>query len=37
MTAGSTRPERLTRNNPLLRLEDHQVGLYTGVCDIDVL
>jgi len=38
MTAGSTqRPERLTRNNALLLLVDHQVGLYTGIRDIDVL
>jgi nicotinamidase-related amidase len=38
MTASSTqRPERLTRNNALLLLVDHQVGLYTGVRDIDVL
>jgi hypothetical protein len=38
MTAGSMqRPERLTRNNALLLLVDHQVGLYTGVRDIDVL
>ena len=38
MTAGSTqRPERLTRNNALLLLVDHQVGLYTGVRDIDIL
>ena len=37
MTAGSTqRPERLTRNNALLLLVDHQVGLYTGIRDIDV-
>jgi len=31
------RPERLTRNNALLLLVDHQVGLYTGIRDIDVL
>ena len=38
MTAGSTQhPERLTRNNTLLLLVDHQVGLYTGIRDIDVL
>ena len=37
MTAGSNeRPERLTRNNVLLLLVDHQVGLYTGIRDIDV-
>src|SRR6185295_2346272 len=36
MTAGSTeRPERLTRDNALLLLVDHQVGLYTGIRDID--
>src|SRR6266849_817221 len=38
MTAGSTqRPERLTRDNALLLLVDHQVGLYTGIREIDVL
>ncbi len=38
MSAGSTQhTERLTRNNALLLLVDHQVGLYTGVRDIDVL
>src|SRR5882762_10162177 len=38
MMAGSTqRPERLTRNNALLLLVDHQIGLYTGIRDIDVL
>ena len=38
MTAGSTQhTERLTRNNALLLLVDHQVGLYTGVRDIDIL
>jgi nicotinamidase-related amidase len=38
MTADSTqRSERLTRNNALLLLVDHQVGLYTGVRDIDIL
>lgn len=38
MTTGSTqRTERLTRNNALLLLVDHQVGLYTGVRDIDIL
>src|SRR4029077_14278451 len=38
MTAGSTqRPERLTRNNALLLLVDHQIGLYTGIRDIDVV
>jgi len=36
--AGSTQhSERLTRNNALLLLVDHQVGLYTGIRDIDVL
>jgi nicotinamidase-related amidase len=29
--------ERLTRNNAVLLLVDHQVGLYTGVRDIDIL
>src|SRR5580658_10029102 len=38
MTVGSSqRPERLSRNNALLLLVDHQVGLYTGIRDIDVL
>src|SRR5579862_7716163 len=38
MTVGSSqRPERLSRNNALLLLVDHQVGLYTGVRDIDVV
>jgi nicotinamidase-related amidase len=38
MTTGSTQhTERLTRNNALLLLVDHQVGLYTGVRDIDIL
>ena len=38
MMAGSTqRPERLTRDNALLLLVDHQIGLYTGIRDIDVL
>jgi len=38
MTANSTQlTERLTRNNALLLLVDHQVGLYTGVRDIDTL
>ena len=38
MTTGSTQhTERLTRNNAVLLLVDHQVGLYTGVRDIDVL
>jgi nicotinamidase-related amidase len=29
--------ERLTRENAALLLVDHQVGLYTGVRDIDTL
>jgi len=38
MTADSMqRTERLTRNNAVLLLVDHQVGLYTGVRDIDIL
>jgi nicotinamidase-related amidase len=38
MTTVSTRhSETLTRNNSLLLLVDHQVGLYTGIRDIDVL
>ncbi len=38
MTTDSTqRTERLTRNNALLLLVDHQVGLYSGVRDIDIL
>ena len=38
MMAGSPQhSERLTRNNALLLLVDHQVGLYTGVRDIDIL
>src|ERR1700747_1430047 len=38
MRADSTqRPERLTRNDALLLLVDHQVGLYTGIRDIDIL
>jgi nicotinamidase-related amidase len=38
MTATSTQhAERLTRNNALLLLVDHQIGLYTGVRDIDIL
>jgi hypothetical protein len=37
MTAGSTeRPERLTRDNVLLLLVDHQIGLYTGTNEIDI-
>lgn len=30
-------PKRLTRNNAVLLLVDHQVGLYTGIRDIDLL
>jgi hypothetical protein len=38
MTTGSMQhTERLTRNNALLLLVDQQVGLYTGVRDIDIL
>ena len=38
MTSGSTQhTERLTRNNAVLLLVDHQVGLYTGVRDIDII
>src|SRR5439155_6638311 len=38
MTATSPQTtERPPRNNALLLLVDHQVGLYTGVRDIDVL
>jgi nicotinamidase-related amidase len=38
MTADSTqRTARLTRNNAVLLLVDHQIGLYTGVRDIDIL
>src|ERR1700756_923201 len=38
MTTGSTQyTERLTRKNAVLLLVDHQVGLYTGVRDIDIL
>src|SRR5580704_10770121 len=38
MSANSTqRTERMTRNNALLLLVDHQVGLYTGIRDIDIL
>jgi len=38
MTVGSMQhAERLTRNNAQLLLVDHQVGLYTGVRDIDIL
>src|SRR5579863_5857628 len=38
MTTNSPqRTERLTRNNALLLVVDHQVGLYSGVRDIDIL
>jgi nicotinamidase-related amidase len=38
MPAGPTKNiEALTRNNALLLLVDHQVGLYTGTRDIDTL
>jgi nicotinamidase-related amidase len=38
MTADSQQPtKRLNRNNALLLLVDHQVGLYSGVRDIDIL
>ena len=29
--------KRITRENALLLLVDHQIGLYTGVRDIDVM
>jgi nicotinamidase-related amidase len=37
VTASTQQTELLTRNNALLLLVDHQVGLYTGVRDIDIL
>jgi len=38
MTVGSTQQSgRLTRDDALLLLVDHQVGLYTGIRDIDIL
>jgi len=38
MAAGSMeKSEPLTRSNAVLLLVDHQIGLYTGVRDIDVL
>jgi nicotinamidase-related amidase len=38
MPANSPQPtERLTRNNAVLLVVDHQVGLYTGIRDIDIL
>lgn len=36
-SAIAKRSERLTRDNAVLLLVDHQIGLYTGVRDIDVL
>ena len=36
-TASTVRYERLTRDNAVLLLVDHQAGLYTGVRDIDTL
>ncbi len=33
----STYQGRLTRDNTVLLIVDHQVGLYSGVRDIDVL
>jgi nicotinamidase-related amidase len=36
-TNSQQRTERLTRNNALLLLVDHQIGLYSGVRDIDTL
>jgi nicotinamidase-related amidase len=36
-TAPTRRPEPITRDNAVLLLVDHQVGLYTGVRDIDTL
>ena len=35
--ASAQRCERLTRDNALLLLVDHQIGLYTGVRDTDIL
>src|ERR1700736_5380574 len=37
MTGSTQHTKRLTRDNALLLLVDHQVGLYTGVRDIDIL
>ena len=37
MASSAQHAERLTRNNAVLLLVDHQVGLYTGVRDIDTL
>jgi nicotinamidase-related amidase len=36
-TASARHPERISRDNAALLLVDHQVGLYTGVRDIDTL
>src|SRR5439155_17439467 len=36
-SATAARYERLTRENAVLLIVDHQVGLYTGVRDIDTL
>jgi nicotinamidase-related amidase len=36
-TTSAQHTERLTRKNAVLLLVDHQVGLYTGVRDIDTL
>ena len=36
-TASARHPERISRANAVLLLVDHQVGLYTGVRDIDTL
>jgi nicotinamidase-related amidase len=36
-SAPAVRYERLTRDNAVLLIVDHQVGLYTGVRDIDTL
>ena len=36
-TAPTRRPEPISRDNAVLLLVDHQVGLYTGVRDIDTL
>src|SRR6266487_6644224 len=35
--ANEMTPNRLTRDNAVLLLVDHQVGLYTGIRDIDIL
>ena len=36
-TSSAQHTERLTRSNAVLLLVDHQIGLYTGVRDIDTL